>query len=267
MIRESIELGVGSAATLETYVIQTPEGATPGIRRPLAIVCPGGGYGHLSTREGEPIALALVGRGISACVLGYSVTPATYPQALRELARATAVARSRAEAWEVDPDRILACGFSAGGHLAGCLAASWSEPWLAESVGAAPDDVRPNGLVLGYPVVSSGAFGHRGSFERLCGGDEALSAELSLERRVTEDWPPTFLWHTAEDATVPVENSLALAAALSEKNVPFSLHVFPRGDHGASLGVADTALAGRPGHVQAQVKARPDLLATWVAEL
>lgn len=268
MVYENIPLCVnGSEASLATYVLETPKGATPGIVRPAMIVCPGGGYGHLATREAEPIALAFAARGFSSFVLSYSVEPATYPQALEELAAAVALVRDRAEKWCIDPERIAVSGFSAGGHLAGCLGAFWQEGWLSEAVGRTPEDIRPNALVLGYPVVTSGPFGHERSFRVLTGGDAALTEELSLEKRVTPHMPPTFLWHTAEDANVPVENSLLLAEALSAAGVTFSLHVFPFGGHGVSLGVPDTALEGRPDHVQPLVQVWPDLAAAWLRAL
>ena len=88
--------------------------------------------------------------------------------------------------------------------------------------------------VLGYPVITSGKFAHRGSFENLCGADEALLQTMSLENQVRPDVPPFFIWHTVEDQAVPVENSLLLAGALKENNVPFELHLFTHGGHGSS---------------------------------
>lgn len=316
MLCEHIGLG---GATLDAYLLERIPAVAATQARPCVVVLPGGGYGHLSARESEPVALRFCGEGLHACVLRYSVAPARWPQALVEAAGALALLRERSAEWGIDPARIYVAGFSAGGHLAGCLGAFWNQPWLAERAGrllatvsvperelapgkgpapqAAPmrgacapvcEDIRPSALVLGYPVITSGAFGHHGSFETLCApglpdaADPAslgasstgeLVSRLSLEHRVTEAWPPTFLWHTFDDQSVPVENSLLLAAALHESGVPAELHVFPHGPHGSALGVAETAMdkcgefvcdpaSGRvTSRNNAQVQ--PDTIATW----
>ena len=257
----------GTAATWTAYAVEPVAGAMPGRPRPAVVICPGGGYGHLATREAEPMALAFVARGYQAFVLRYSVEPARYPQALCELAACVAEVRRMADTWGVDPRRVAVMGFSAGGHLAATLGASWHEPWLAERTGATADELRPDALVLGYPVITSGAYAHRPSFERLCGQDDQLIEQLSIERRVDGRFPATFVWHTAADATVSVHNTLLLAGALAEAQVPFAAHVFPYGSHGAALGTYETALAGREDHIQQQVQAWPDLAQLWLSEL
>lgn len=264
MIYRDIDMGVdGSGAVLVSYA-SVPEGdAFACLLRPAVIVVPGGGYDHISPREAEPIALRMAADGFQAFVLTYSVAPARYPLALRELARAVAWVRGHAGEFMIDTSRVGVAGFSAGGHLAGLLGGMWNSPWLAGSVGAAPEDIRPDFLCLGYPVVTSGAFAHRGSFERLCGGDAEQQEKLSVEKLVTGDFPRTFIWHTAEDASVPVQNSLLLGEALAAAGVPFSLHVFPHGAHGMSLAVPETAFKGRPDHVQRQAQAWPEMFAAW----
>ena len=154
-------------------------------------------------------------------------------------------------------------GFSAGGHLVGLLGALWDQSWLAESIAASPESIRPDTLCLGYPVVSSGAYAHRGSFKYLTGADGALAQELSIENMVGEGFPRTFLWHTAEDVSVPVQNSLLLAQALADHGIGFSLHVFPHGKHGASLATAQTAFKGCAEHIQPQVQGWPGQFASW----
>lgn len=258
------------AATLETYFPEPIEGVAATGSRPCLLVLPGGGYRHLSPREGEPMALRFCGEGMACAVLRYSVAPARYPQALVQAAAAMAWLRRHAAEHGIDASRIFVAGFSAGGHLAGCLGAFWGEPWLAEQAAAlmgepvGPHDLRPRGLVLGYPVITSGSFAHHGSFEALCGSDVELAEHLSLEGHVTDRWPATFVWHTADDQSVPVENSLLLAHALHEAGVPCELHVFPHAPHGSGLGTAMTAMdkcasADEPfGNAQVQ----PDV-ATW----
>jgi acetyl esterase/lipase len=139
------------------------------------------------------------------------------------------------------------------------------EPWLSGHVGAASEEMRPCGLVLGYPVVTSGAYAHRGSFDNLCGDDEELKQKLSLENRVTKDTPPAFIFHTLEDTSVPVENSLLLAEAYRHAGVSFTLHIFPYGGHGLSLGTADTVQKGK--RPQPLMQCWPDLAAAWMRTL
>ena len=142
-------------------------------------------------------------------------------------------------------DRLVVCGFSAGAHLCGTLCVHWQD---------APDDAyagvsaRPDGAILSYPVITSGEYAHRDSFTALLGAQatEAELAYFSLEKQVTPDTPPIFLWQTATDELVPVENSYLMAMALRKAGVPFAHHVFPAGMHGLSLADADWA-AGRFG--------------------
>lgn len=239
MIHEKIDISVeGSVGRpdLTTYIIDYSEGLLY-TERALILICPGGGYNHLSVREGEILALQFNAMGYHAAVLHYSVSPAVYPTQLLELAKAVALIRKNAEKWHIQKDRILIQGSSAGGHLAASLGCFWKKEFLAENVKEEAELLRPNGLILSYPVISSGEFAHRGSFKMLLGERyEELLEEMSLEKQVNEDTPKTFLWHTFEDATVPVENSLLFAQALRRKNIPVEFHLYPKGCHGLGLG-------------------------------
>ncbi|MBE5962133.1 MAG: alpha/beta hydrolase [Lachnospiraceae bacterium] len=227
-------------AKLYTYVIDnTPQTDSSRIR-PAVIICPGGGYQHLSDREAEPIALQYMAAGIQAFVLKYSLAPTEYPCQLKQLAQAVKTVREHADEWHVDPNCIIVSGFSAGGHVAGSLAVNWNKEWLAKELGVTNDLIRPNGCVLCYPVITSGEFAHRGSFENLLGGKQELLDEVSLEKQVNEDVPPVFIWHTFTDQAVPVENSLLFVNALRKYKIVTEFHMYPIGGHGLALATEET---------------------------
>ncbi|MGI5869990.1 MAG: alpha/beta hydrolase [Kiritimatiellia bacterium] len=207
--------------------------------RPCIIVCPGGGYCHRARHEADPIAQKFNELGFHAFVLEYRVHPqAHYPEPQRDALRAIKIVRSRADEFHVRPDAIAILGFSAGGHLAG--SASFLYDKVEANAGDAADAVsaRPDASILCYAVLSGVEGSHGGSFKNLLGTETPAEADLlalSAERNVDADTPPAFLWHTAEDGAVPVENSLNYAAALRKGGIPFALHVFPFGPHGVGL--------------------------------
>lgn len=211
------------------------------------LILPGGGYGGLSSaKEGHRPAQYLNAHGIAAGVLEYRHAPQRHPAPLADAQRGFRILRSRAVEQGLNQDGVGVMGFSAGGHLAGCLA---TQP-LVEKVNLGDDldavPPRPDFAILLYPVVSlSAGFSHGGSRENLLGPDPdpALAERLSVEKAVTPETPPMFLFHTQADAGVPVANSLALVEALTAKGVEADLHVFARGVHG--IGLADNHSWGR----------------------
>lgn len=257
-------------ARLITY-IQEDSGSMAIDKRPLVLICPGGGYGYTSDREAEPIALAFLAMGYHAAVLRYSCAPAKYPTALLELASSILLIRENAEKWHVDAGRIVVQGCSAGGHLAACLGMFWDEDFLAESLGLSAgkhDLLQPDGMILCYPVITSGSFAHKGSFQNLLGddGQEELMAKLSLENQVSEKTPEAFIWGTFEDGSVPMENSLLLVGAMRRAGIPVEYHLYPRGGHGLALATPLTATAdGR--HIQEECATWIGLAANWMERL
>ncbi len=213
-----------------------------GENRAAVIVCPGGGYEFRADHEGEPIALWLNTLGISAFVLRYRVAPYRYPSALSDAKRAMRTVRHRAAEFGLDPARIGILGFSAGGHLVSTAGTLYD---AGDANAADPIErlsSRPDLLMLCYPVITmQDPYTHQGSRNALLGLD--VSAEeidsLSSELNVTKDTPPTFLWHTSEDAAVPVENSLRFASSLGRSGVPFDLHVYALGGHGMGMAADD----------------------------
>ena len=208
-------------------------------RRPLIIVCPGGAYRYTSDREAEAIAMQYTSMGYHAAVLRYSVAPARFPAAFLELARTVALIREHGDEWCVDKDKILVSGFSAGGHLAAGYGVFWGEDWVNQSLGVDREALRPNGMILAYPVISAGEYGHLESFRNLLGDDyedETKRRRQSLELWVNKDTPPAFIWHTYEDTLVPLQNSLMLVIKMAKQNIPVGFHLFEKGGHGLALG-------------------------------
>ena len=235
-----LERPEGGKGLLTCMAIEAPAGMRGHRRHPAVLILPGGGYAFVSDREAEPVALRYMAKGFCAFILDYSVAPVRYPAQLIEAAMAMAYIRSEADKYYVSPDQVAALGFSAGGHLCGCLATIFNDAPMRAALGEHAAFVRPDAAVLAYPVITSGEKAHADSFINLCGEDEALKARMSLETRVTKDSVPAFLWHTFDDASVPVKNSLLLAMAYEEHGVAFTLHVFQTGRHG--LSTADSAV-------------------------
>ncbi|MDE7478661.1 MAG: alpha/beta hydrolase [Lachnospiraceae bacterium] len=257
-------------ATLSLYIQEEYSDTYGERKRPMIIICPGGGYEHVSVREGEPVALHFLTAGCHAAVLWYDISKqcVEYPQALKELAWSVAYIRRHAAQYAIDRDKILVAGFSAGGHLAASLGCFWDRAWLEKEMQMPKECYQPNGMILAYPVITSGPFAHRGSIVNLMGkkASDELEKELSLENQVTDKVPPVFMWHTFEDDVVPIENSLMFADALRKAGVNFEYHVFPHGGHGYALATKETAQKdGR--EIESQCAQWMDLCKNWIQAL
>ena len=227
-----------SAAGFEPFIVSyIHTGAEP---RPAMLVIPGGGYCFVAPSEAEPVAMEFYRSGYNAFVLTYTVNPLMLEpllmQPLNDLSRAVRYIRKNSGAFHIDPKKLAICGFSAGGHLSASLCVHWQdvEDPSPEYAGISN---RPNAALLSYPVITSGEHAHRGSFDALLGRepDPGMLHYMSLETQVTDKAPPCFLWQTAEDDAVPVENSYLFAKACKAAGVPFAHHVFTSGQHGLSL--------------------------------
>jgi acetyl esterase/lipase len=215
------------------------------------IIAPGGGYRALSmSKEGRIPATYLNALGIASFVLKYRLGPKYHhPIELGDMQRAIRMVRSRAVEWHLDPARIGIMGFSAGGHLASNASTMFDKgnPAAADPIDRAGS--RPDFAILGYPVISlTEAWTHQGSKTNLLGekADPALARKLSTDTQVTADTPPTFLFHTNADTTVPVENSVYYFLALRKAGVPAEMHIFKDGAHGAGMPMQDAALSEWP---------------------
>lgn len=255
----------GSRAKFVGYSLDNSQEVVPDRVRPSVLIIPGGGYEMTSDREAEPIAIQFLAAGCNAFILRYSCWPSVYPTALVEAAETMKRIREHADQWHVDPKAISIMGFSAGGHLAANLATTAGDQDL-RAHGYDPDAVRPDGLMLGYPVITSGPLAHRGSIDHLLGDkkeDPAALEAVSIERHIDSKTPPVFVWHTMEDGLVPPENTLMLVEACKQAGVSVEAHLFPRGGHGLGLGTEETAWQGTNG-IEPCVQIWPRLAAAWI---
>lgn len=242
--------------------------------RRAMIVCPGGGYRGHAAREAEPIAKKFFGEGFNVFLLSYSVGDNAVDFApIIELALAIRYIRERAEKFHIAPDRIFVIGFSAGGHLAASAGVMWNHPLIRTAVGVESGEVaaginRPTGTILCYPVITSGEYSHRASFDRLCGSPYASDSErarFSLEQYVDADTVPAFVWHTVEDKTVSVQNSLLYVQALIRNGIPVEAHIYPSGRHGLSLATKET-WSGQPERLVPHVQSWFELALSWIED-
>lgn len=247
----------GGAGYLSCYLqpSQTSDG-TP-ILRPAVLVIPGGGYSHVSVREGEPIALRMLGYGYCAFVLDYSIYPFRFPTALREAAMAMCYIRDHSAEFGIGRDMVAAVGFSAGGHLCGTLGMLYDRAEVQDLGPAAA--LRPDALGLCYSVSISYSPTHEGSFNCLCGDDAALRQRLSLDRLVRPDMPAVYLWHTRDDDCVPCAGTLILAQKLVEAGIDCALHLYRHGRHGLATADIQTNTREELGCISTDI---PD----WIGE-
>ena len=218
--------------TLTPYLPDNPSGAA-------MLIIPGGGYGRIYEGQAEPFALWLNEQRIAAFVLRYRLGTSgyRYPSQLQDALEAMRQIREQAAKWKIDPHRIGAMGFSAGGHL---LTTLLNRPEDGEVPGADTQgraSPRPDIAIVCYPVISMIAKPHQNSLKNLLGDapGEELLVKTSSERQVRPGLPPVFLWQTNEDKVVSVEHSLLYAAALREHGIPHELHIYQHGKHGTGL--------------------------------
>lgn len=272
MIHKKIEIkarGMEAVGNLYTYFLDSSIEMRPNEKRPVILMCPGGGYEMTSDREAEPMAMQFLAMGYHVAILRYSVCPVRYPAALLQVAESVLYLKEHADEYHIDPEKIVVQGCSAGGHLAANYGIAWNSPFLTKLMGMEndPERLRVAGLLLCYPVITSGEKAHEESFRNLLGKQyEEKKKELSLENQVTPDTPPTFLWHTSTDETVPVENSLCFFQSCLQQGVSAELHIYPVGGHGLSLANEETCRANGIG-VQKECQSWIGLAQTWLEEI
>ena len=237
------------------YTDESPEQAQPSLAprvvdgaKGAVIVCPGGAYGWKAEHEGAPVAEMINEAGISAFVLDYRVHPCNKLAPLADANRAVKLVRS------LGYEKVGILGFSAGGNLC-CLAATHYDSGDPDS----DDPVerfssRPDAFVPCYAVSSFLCYTSSWTVKNLLGeeyGKKDVLSWFSAEQNITRDTPPAFIWHTVTDGSVPVEASLLLAKALSDKGVSYEMHLFPCGSHGMGLAQQDACVGMWPGLLKA----------------
>lgn len=230
---------------------------------PTVVLCPGGAYIHCAQREADPVALRFFARGYQVFTLLYSVGEyAKDFRPLKELSETFRLIREHAEEYHVDPEKIAVCGFSAGGHLAASLGTMWNDPELLKVYDNQGGKNRPDAMILCYPVITADEHAHVMSIENVSGCKEGTEGYryFSLDKHVSKDTCPAFLWHTMADDCVPVENSIKMLTALHNAGIPAEAHFFPHGGHGLSVCTQETGS-------QDDYNARwMDLALTWLDE-
>lgn len=277
-------------ATYTTYLADPVPESTAG-PRPAVVICGGGGFTHIAPHEQEPVALEFLNRGYQAFVLDYvtsSTGDVSYPHPQADLARMIATVRCNASAWNVDSERVVAIGFSAGGFICASLATGWKSGPFAGLTGVRPEDLRPDAAILCYPVIdfaylrdqqtrdpridlrvpkTGGKTGRDllNDFLSMVTGGEATDEHLARicpSSSVSRATPPTFIWCAADDKTAPAAQVYPFAACLAEAGVPHELHVFNEGGHG--LSVADRNTLSDNAERQAAVRAWVDLACAFL---
>ena len=215
--------------TIEAYPAENSKGAV--------VVFPGGGYSNRAEHEGTGMGKWLQANGVTAFVVEYRVAPYRHPAEISDAMRAVRFVRHYADKYGVDKDKIAVMGSSAGGHLAGSVSVHYDKKMYEPTDEIDKEDYKPNASVLCYSVIDMFEYRHDGSRQNLIGPNPLQSDKelMSLYMQVDKNTPPAFLWHTAEDSCVPVENTLLYANALAKAKVPFEVHIYPHGPHGLGL--------------------------------
>lgn len=254
--------------TLTAYILDYSPDIQFSVKRPGVLICPGGGYEHCSDREAEPVALKFATMGYHAFVLRYSVQNEngysvedgpvikprlSHPAPVREIGMSFMILHEHAEEWRLDTEKIVICGFSAGGHNCAMYAAYWNTELVRGALGVPSNTLRPAAAILGYPLIDflhlkedtdSGTWKDglaNISFAGTTDPSDELLEQLSPARHLTPDTPPCFIWSTTEDKSVPVQHTLVMANACADANIPFELHIYEKGPHGLSLADNTTA--------------------------
>jgi len=239
-----LEIPEANAPYMDAYLL---DDNTERTKRPAVIICPGGGYNHLSPREAEPVAMQFLKNGIQAFVLYYSVKPAVFPMQLMEAALAVKYIRDHSNEWSIESNQIAIMGFSAGGNLAATLSCMWQQEFLTDALKVNKEEIRPNACILCYAPIRFNTPVYEGKDIGLLQGLPKEYGEITdLRKRVTKNVPPTFMFYTWEDETVPVSFAIEYQTVLFNNGISCETHIFRRGRHGLSLATRETLMPNDP---------------------
>ena len=232
------QLNGGEKVLLYSYCLDNFEEWSLGRKRKTVLILPGGGYQFVSQREAEPIAVQYLKEDINTFVLSYTVLEKPMYNSLNpidEVFAAILYIKQNAEHYNVDVDHISVMGFSAGGHLAASVGLMYQNEEYAKLLKCNIEDLRISGVLLGYPVITMGEFTHEGTAVRRTNNDLDLINKYSIEKSITSNFPPTFIWTTFEDDLLHPFNSTMLVHELIKNNVRVEFHLYPEGHHGLAL--------------------------------
>ncbi|BDR56635.1 alpha/beta hydrolase [Xylocopilactobacillus apis] len=285
--------------TLTTYLLDDSPETINGKPRPGIIICPGGGYFSCSDREAEPVAIKFASLGYHAFVLRYSTysdgslelpdlskplpvkKDRIFPRQVIELGKAMVLVKKHASEWNLDPEKVAVCGFSAGGHNAALYSTSWNQTWVKDQFGNDASLLKPALSILGYALTDYVMLSSQidelpagmdksfmiASFVAYLGmekPDQELLEQVSPARHVDSNTPPSFIWANFEDPLVSIQHSIKLAEAMKSENIPFELHIFEKGTHGLSL--ADQTSAAAKSQIIRHTANWFDLCAEWLED-
>lgn len=276
---------IGEDGAYVKYYLQEPNEEIDINRKyPFIVICPGGAYFWTSYREDEYVALKFLSEGFHVAVLHYATEGreamsvefdedlpkdpvSKFPKPLFSLANVVKEIRENTEKWSVDDNYIVISGFSAGGNLAAQYGTLWDKEWLKNEIGCSSDLLKPTHLMLAYAALNLRKsedknrvlYASLGTFKPK---DEEIKNINPIEN-VSQNTPPTFLWHTLEDALVPAKDSIEFALELNKYNIPYELHVFNKAKHGLVLGDLRTGI--KQDQSNAQVYKWVELFIEWLS--
>ncbi|WP_407886754.1 alpha/beta hydrolase [Levilactobacillus sp. N40-8-2] len=254
-------LAPDTAAYLQGYLREGGNAAYPAM-----IIVPGGSYTHIPEQQAEDLALAWSARGFQAFFLRYSFTGEKnplLPAPIVELAQSVATIRQHAVDWRVDANRINVAGFSVGGHIVALFNDLWHDTKINALAGIQPEQAKPNAVILGYPVISP-KLGFPTDDQVLASWSDNVDS-IAADELVNDRNAPTFIWATAADPLVPVQNTLSYAQASLAHHVDTDLHIFHHGPHGLAL--ANHVTAWKAGTDLPHVAHWMDLANEWLNDL
>lgn len=261
---EKINIPLNTESSSATgYFLHMKENIFAQGKRPVVIVCAGGGYINITDIETEPVAFQFLATGCSVVVLNYTVGHSTFPNQFQELGKVIYYLRKNKEKLGIDSNNIVIQGASAGGHLAVAYSQMWEDDFISDLVGINEDEkhlLKPNGIILCYPGILYGEW-----IDNLLGENYIhFKDKLQLTKNVKENFPRTFIWQCNDDPITTMPHSLELVCALCEKHIPTEYHVFEKGGHALATAKAFTRPKNSGGSVPCNVNYWVDMANNWI---